>query len=368
MKIVENSGARTSTDVDVAIMGGGIGGVAAALALRNAGIDAHIFERTVELREVGGAVLIREPSAKLFEEWGVAQQFYEKAVEVEEIDVRDAAGAHVRTADVDRAGDGKSYSIHRADVHAAMLAGVAPENLHLGKECVDVFQEADRGVAVFSDGTCVSARVLVGADGIRSKTRHLVSDDEMVFAGLVVLRGMAPAANLPANVQNDRITMWGQEPRMMVLLPVHGGAEMAMDSVRAQKDPPTDLWTSEVPTNQLLEFFDGFDPALLDLIRAGTVPVRANPVYERDPIEKWSVGNVTLLGDAAHPMAPRMGQGANMAIQDAGALAAALSELGLDRAVEALQRYERARIEPTARMQLASRTSPRVSPQAGAAR
>jgi salicylate hydroxylase len=190
----------------------------------------------------------------------------------------------------------------------------------------------------------------------------------MVFAGLVVLRGMAPAANLPANVQNDRITMWGQEPRMMVLLPVHGGAEMAMDSVRAQKDPPTDLWTSEVPTNQLLEFFDGFDPALLDLIRAGTVPVRANPVYERDPIEKWSVGNVTLLGDAAHPMAPRMGQGANMAIQDAGALAAALSELGLDRAVEALQRYERARIEPTARMQLASRTSPRVSPQAGAAR
>ena len=117
-----------------------------------------------------------------------------------------------------------------------------------------------------------------------------------------------------------------------------------------------------MPTSELLDFFQGFDPSLIKLIEAGTVPVRANPVYEREPIDIWSTAHITLLGDAAHPMAPRAGQGANQAIQDAAALAQALSGDGMTNIPDALRRYHEERAPLTKKMQIASRSAPHIKP------
>lgn len=348
------------TTVDVAVVGAGIGGLAAAVALRHAGLDAQVFERTPVLSEVGGAVVIREPSVRLLESWGL-QAFHDQAVPIEVMEMHDAAGAVTRTMSADIVGDGQAYSTHRHDVHALLLGALPSEALHLGLTAASVTNDVDgeRATVAFTDGTAVSARIVVGADGIRSVARKAVVSDDPVFAGLVVLRGMAPASAMPEGASNDRINMWAQGSKMMTTLPLRAGSLVAMDTVILADTPPEDLWQAEVSTETLLENFAGFDDGFKNMISAGTVPVRANPVYDREPIEVWAEGRIVLAGDAAHPMAPRQGQGANQAIQDAGALAEGLSRSGLDDPGDGLKHYQAKRVATATAMQRASREIPR---------
>ena len=352
----------TPESVDVAIIGAGIGGLAAAVALRQAGIDAHVFERTKVLAEVGGAVVIRRPSVALLENWGL-HSFYDQAVAIGVIEMRDRGGAVVRTVDADFIGDGQAYSTHRHDVHSALVDVLPAESLHLGHRAESVSNDGDGGHAEvrFADGHRVTAPLVVGADGIRSVARSTVVDDEPKFRGLVVLRGIAPVEALPDGATNDRILMWADGPRMITTLPLRAGTQVAMDTIISQDTPPDDLWTAEVPTAELLDHFAGFDPGLLHLIESGTVPVRANPVYDRDPIHTWAAGRIVLLGDAAHPMAPRQGQGANQAIQDAGALADGIARFGLGDVAGALRYYEEQRVELATSLQTASRSTPQAA-------
>lgn len=348
------------TTVDVAVVGAGIGGLAAAVALRHAGLDAHVFERTPVLSEVGGAVVIREPSVRLLEAWGL-HAFHDQAVPIGLMEMRNGAGAVMRTMNADIMGDGQAYSTHRHDVHELLLDALPADIIHLGLTAESVTNDADgeRATVAFTDGTAVSARVVVGADGIRSVARKAVVEDDPVFAGLIVLRGMAPASALPEGAVNDRIHLWAEGPRMMTTLPLRGGSLVAMDTVILADTPPEDLWQAEVPTETLLENFAGFDDSFTNMIAAGTVPVRANPVYDREPIEVWVRGRIVLAGDAAHPMAPRQGQGANQAIQDAGALAEGLSRSGLDDPTDGLKFYQTERVATATAMQRASRETPR---------
>jgi salicylate hydroxylase len=357
-----NTVENTPLEIDVAIIGGGIGGLAVAVALRQVGINAHVYERTQVLKVVGGAVVIREPSVRLLEQWGISDLFHAEAVKIQGIEVRDRDGKLTGTIPADLTGEGNAYSVHRADVHALLLSGIDQQYIHLGMESVEAFESGDRGVVRFANGRQVHAKVVIGADGIKSVVRKFIHNDETIFSKLVVLRGLAPSAAMPEDMPNDHLYSWGQDSRQMLLLPLRGGDEVAMDSIMMQDTPPQDLWTSEVPTSELLEFFQGFDPNMIKLIKAGTVPVRANPVYEREPIDIWSTAHVTLLGDAAHPMAPRAGQGANQAIQDAAALAQALSGEGMMNIPEALRRYHEERAPLTKKMQLASRSGPQIKP------
>ena len=366
MPVTTGLKAKAAIDVDVAVIGAGIGGLAAANALKHAGIDAHVFERAHELRDIGGAIVIREPSLTLFESWKIATSFHAEAVRVDVIEMHDSHGIAKKTQSADLANDGWAYSIHRADVHKMLIDGVRPGNVHLGMDCTGVNNGSDRSVVTFAGASNVRAKVVIGADGIKSVIRRLISDDEPIFQRLVVFRGIAPARALPHGLPNDRLYTWGDEPPMMTLLPLRGGREVAIDRIMSRDEPPRDLWTSEVPTDEVLKFFDGFDRALLDMIRAGTQPIRANPVYDREPLERWSVGRTTLLGDAAHTMAPLQGQGANTAIQDAGALAAALAATGIDDPSPAFARYEHERVAQTREMQLSSRERGVPKPKAAA--
>lgn len=366
--MTSSSGGPAPMSVDIAVLGAGIGGLAAAVALRHAGLDAHVFERTPVLSEVGGAVVIREPSVTLLESWGLAA-FHDQAVPIEFMEMRNAANDVIRTMNADIVGDGQAYSTHRHDVHALLLDALPAEVIHLGLTAESVTNDPDgeHATIAFTDGTTVAAQVVVGADGIRSVARRAVVTDEPAFAGLVVLRGIAPAATLPGAAPNDRIYLWAQGPKMMTTLPLRAGSQVAMDTVILADTPPQDLWQAEVPTETLLENFAGFDQGFLDMIAAGTVPVRANPVYDREPIETWAEDRIVLVGDAAHPMAPRQGQGANQAIQDAGALAAGLAKSGLDDPAGGLKFYQAERVATATAMQRASREVPRPAdaPPAG---
>ena len=352
-------------NVDVAIIGAGIGGLAAALALRKVGIQAHVYERTGQLGPVGGAVVIRKPVVRLLALWGVAGRFLAEAVPISLIESRDADGKPVGNIGFDQLGEGSAFSVHRSDLHSLLLSGLDPQHIHLGLECVEVIADGDRGLAQFQDGRQLRAKVLIGADGIKSIARKAIVQDELVFSKLVALRGLAPFSAMPVGTRPDRIYVWGIGQRIMIMLPLRSGAEVAMDTVMFQDTPPEHLWTSEVPTSELVNFFEGFDPAVIALIKAGTVPVRANAVFEREPIDRWSSGRITLLGDAAHPMAPRMGQGANQAILDGDAIARALAAIGLANVPDALRSYEMERAPITKKVQLASRTPPAIKPMAG---
>ncbi|WP_375389048.1 FAD-dependent monooxygenase [uncultured Amnibacterium sp.] len=345
--------------VEIAVIGGGIGGAAAAVALRHAGFDAHVFERAQELKEIGGAVVIRQPSIDLFDLWGVGAAFRQQAVAVPGVEVRHpASGEVVAQHRLDADGTGAAWSAHRADVHSALLGALPPDAVHLGLTTERVETDDDGATAFFEDGSQVHARLLIGADGIRSVTRRLISDDEMLFAHLVVIRSTVPASALPDGLSNDTIRLWGNQPLALATLPLRAGSTVALDTIIHADVPPEHLWTSEVPLSELAERFADFDPAVPALIAGSSAMVKANPVYDRDPLTSWSTGSVTLLGDAAHPMAPRMGQGANSAIQDAGALATALTTSGLHDVQAALAEYERVRIPQATAMQLGSRHAP----------
>lgn len=347
-------------DADVVILGAGIGGLAAALALRQAGIMAQVYERADILGPVGGAVVTREPVVRLLEAWGVASRFHAEAVLISMIEARDEQGRPRGTVTVDPLGEGRAYSVHRADLHALLLSGVDARDVHRGMEVVGVVDGGDHGAVHFKGGRRVRAKVVIGADGIKSVARKAIIEDDLVFSKLVVLRGLAPFSAMPANMKPDRLYMWGQDKRMMLTLPLRSGADVAMDTAIVQDQPPEHLWTSEIPMPVLLAFFEGFDPDLLALIRAGTVPVRANPVFEREPIDRWSTGHITLLGDAAHPMQPKMGQGANQAILDAESIARALAGDGMADVPAALRRYQAERAPLTRKIQLGSRLSPTI--------
>lgn len=351
-------------EVDVAVVGAGIGGLAAAVALRRIGLDAHVFERATVLREIGGAVVVREPVVHLFADWGLDDGFHAQSVRVDHIEKRASDGTVEAILPADFTGEGLAYSAHRADVHSLLLAEIPENRVHLGAGVADVRNDPDQGVIRLDHGQEVAARLVIGADGIRSATRRVVVDDEPSFAGLTVLRTLASASALGSGVSTDRMTMWGDGALMMVILPLRSGTQIALDTAITADTPPEDLWTGEVPMSMLLEAFAGFDPHLLALIRAATSPVSTHPVYERDPIATWSSGRVTLLGDAAHPMAPRQGQGANQAVLDASALANALSQHGLDDLDNALVTYEERRVGAASALQIASRTAPDVEPSA----
>jgi salicylate hydroxylase len=343
------------TDVfDVAIIGGGIGGAAAAVALRQAGFDAVVFERAEELREVGGGVVLREPSRALLEEWGVLNALKPKMVAVAELEVLSRDGSIIAAAPA-AIEPGATHTVHRADLHGALISHVPAESIQLGHRLRSVANGESHAEAEFENGRRIRARLIVGADGLRSRVRSLFDSTPMTFHKSLTNRTIAPADVLPAHMANDRIRVWQDGEKRLIMLPIRGGTQVSLNAAIPIDTPPDDLWGS-MPADELLAHYDEFDPVVRRLIEARLAPITTHPVYDKDPIEKWSEGRVVLLGDAAHPMSPMNGQGANQAIQDAGALAEALKstkELGA-----ALLAYQTVRAPATTRIQTLSRKPP----------
>jgi salicylate hydroxylase len=352
----------------VQIAGGGIGGLAAALACARAGHEVCLCERSAEVAEVGAGVQLGPNVVRVLHDWGLAGALGEVAAVPERLDVRSAStAAHLgslRLGHIFEQRYGAPYlTIHRADLHKLLLQAVRDMpgiKLHFHSAITRFAESADAVNAEFSDDLRTSSDVLVGADGGWSTVRkRLLHDGTPQPTGHLAYRAMVPQKDLPAHLRADEVTAWLGPNMHVVQYPVRGGDWLNVVAiVHGQVQGDMSHWDHSANAQDLQFRLTKACPQLRELI-ASIALWRLWPLSIRPPMgsaQEQAKGRVALLGDAAHPMLPYLAQGAGMAIEDAAALAWALSgpAAGSDpeNAVPALlQRYAQARWQRNARVQ-----------------
>ncbi|MFD0265984.1 FAD-dependent monooxygenase [Streptomyces sp. NPDC127106] len=349
--------------ITAAVVGGGLGGLTAAAALHARGVDVHVYERGQALREQGVGMHLGPNGTRLLRRLGLGPRLAEAAVRPDALEVRAFHnGAQVAVQEMgevwERQFRAPYLTVHRGDLHR-MLAGLLPAaRVHTGKELTG-FREGPDGVRLeFADGTTAEADVLIGADGVHSAVRRAVAgEDAPVYSGNSALRGLVDAADVPG-LDPARMYMFAGPAARVLCYPVSGGRQFTYVVVVPAAEGDAESWTSATDRSDLDSVLAGWAPQVREVVAAAG-EVRRWALYDRAPLERWSTRRVTLLGDAAHPMLPHHGQGANQAIEDGVALALCLDEevdAGADGIAAALRRYESVRRPHTTRVQLGSRT------------
>ncbi|WP_316765942.1 FAD-dependent monooxygenase [Streptomyces sasae] len=346
----------TEAGPKIAILGGGIGGLAAAAFLREKGFDSDVYEQAAALTEVGAGLVIAPNAARLLRRLGVLERFVKRAVRMEiGWEFRRWENGAVLSAENLQEGcirlyGEHTYAAHRADLLDALRSAVPEHSVHLGKRCVSVEFEGDQAVLRFEDGDTIRPDVLIGADGVHSRVRGaVVGPTQARESGICAFRALVPAAKAPDFARRHAQTLWIGPDRHLVHYPVSGEEYVNLVAFAPAGTSSVESWTATATLEELLDEFAGWDPRLVELIRAADTPGRW-ALLDREPLDHWNRGNATLLGDAAHPMFPFFAQGAAQAIEDGAVLALCLAE-DPDNPIAALGRYEELRRHRTARLQ-----------------
>lgn len=345
----------------IAVIGGGIGGLTAALSLARAGFAVDVYEQAPELTEVGGGINMGPNAARVLYRLGLGEGLDREGVRpIDTHQRRWDDGRNLQRAPLNPLCEelygAPHLTIHRADLLAVIAAGVPAERVHLGHRLVGLEDKGDRVEARFANGARVAADVLVGADGIHSAVRAaLFGEEEPQFAGCVAYRGLVPVERL-ADLGLERGSQsWVGPGAHLVHYFVSRGRLLNFVGWTEHDRWNREDWTDRATVARALAAFEGWHPQIRRIIGAAeTCFIWA--LFDRDPLPRWSKGRATLLGDACHPMYPFMGQGAAMAIEDGAALAACLLA-GADDPPAALLRYERLRLPRVTRLQQMSRAN-----------
>jgi salicylate hydroxylase len=342
----------------VAIIGGGIGGLTAANALSQAGIEVAVYEAAAVLKEIGAGVALHPNAMKVLRAIGVEDNVRQVAGRSQWQVMRNWKTGRV-IAKTSRQQQAASFGTEGATVHRADLLDVLAEALPagvvtLGKRCTQVRPDGDVAVARFADGTQIEADIIVGADGIHSPVRaSLFGPDAPRFTGKVCYRSVVRASAVGGARPGTEGAQWFGPHGTIVLYPLRG--EELINVVCHYDDDGYrhESWIAECSREEVLERYAGWHESLLRLFAAADTWYKW-ALYDRDPIPRWTRGRVTVLGDAAHPMLPYLGQGACQAIEDGAVLATALSVEAAD-PLTGLARYERTRRPRASRVVLAAR-------------
>lgn len=341
------------------IVGGGLGGAAAALALHRRGIEVALYEKAAELGEIGAGLSLSPNALKALRYLDVEQAAISVGVQSVEQVIRSFRSGRViarpkRSGDIEERYGASFLTIHRADLLDALLAPLPDRLIHLDAACTRVEKRDGIAVAHFDDGRSAEADIVVGADGIHSAVRDsLFGPVAPHFTGCICWRGLVPREVLADQRHAEEMTAWWGPHGHVVHYPVRRG-ELVNFVAHFDSDGWTDeSWTYECDRSELMETYAGWNRKLLGLIE-GSEKYYKWALYDRDPLDSWTKGRITLLGDSAHPMLPYLGQGACMAMEDACILAESIGRAP-DDLPAALQDYERLRKPRTTRAQNGSR-------------
>jgi 2-polyprenyl-6-methoxyphenol hydroxylase-like FAD-dependent oxidoreductase len=326
------------------IIGGGIGGMTAALALKQAGIDVSVFEQAPELREVGSGLPLWTNAIRALQKLGLADEIVKLGESVTAGSITTWRGdilADLRAEELLKRLGTINMVVHRAELLAALLEALGTKHVHLGTVCVGCSQDVNSVYAHFADGSEVQGDLLIGADGLHSTIRsQLFGSIKPGYAGYTCWRGLAHITR-----GNLETWAWGKGYQFGIT-PMNKGRAYWF----AQRYAPEGAKDKAVGRkHEVLELFhDWHDPIPAVIEATAEKDILRNDIYELPPLRQWSRGLVTLLGDAAHAMTPNLGQGACQAIEDGVALGASLR--AAPDVVTALKLYDTQRIKRTHRI------------------
>ncbi|MEN9563942.1 MAG: hypothetical protein RIR73_2186 [Chloroflexota bacterium] len=329
----------------VIIIGGGIGGLCTAVALQQYGFEVKIYEKVNKLGEVGAGLILWANAMKVLRKLGIADLVISTGAEIEHSKLLTSRGEVLSAAGIEHLKKSLGepvVGIHRAALHDILIQAIEPNTLMLGMPFIRFEQNDDQVTAYFEKGHTDSADLLIGADGIHSLARkQMMPNLRLRYAGCSAWRGVVETTS--ASALGLTSESWGRGQRFGIV---------RVDKRRVywfatNNQPAGEQLSGEERKAKLLRLFQGWHTPIRDLLEeTPSGMILQNDLYDILPFSSWTQNRVTLLGDAAHPTTPNMGQGACMAIESAYVLARSLKEEADYRS--ALRRYEGERHERTA--------------------
>ncbi|MCA0326553.1 MAG: 3-hydroxybenzoate 6-monooxygenase [Proteobacteria bacterium] len=354
-----------STPQHMIVIGGGIGGMAAAQALAKLGVRITLLEQAAQIGEIGAGIQLGPNAFAALDALGVGENARRRAVFTDELIMMDAVDASVvgrfAVGEAFRQRFGNPYAvIHRADIHTSILEGVQASDLiefHTSTRIEKIEQDGQRVTVTDQNGKTTTADAVIAADGVRSVARQTYFGDAPRVSGHVVYRAVVPAADMPQDLRVNAPVVWAGPNCHLVHYPLRGSTEYNLVVTFHSRDQ--EEWSvTDGSKEEVLSYFQGIHARPRQLLECPK-SWRRWATADRNPIPQWTHGRVTLLGDAAHAMLQYLAQGACMAIEDAVTLGEAMKACDMD-IEKAFQLYEESRIPRAARVVLSAREMGRL--------
>jgi salicylate hydroxylase/6-hydroxynicotinate 3-monooxygenase len=344
--------------LSIAIVGAGMGGLAAAATLRQVGVDVQVYEQAQRFARIGAGIQMLPNSSRVLRGIGVEAKLRNTAFEpYSHLNRVWDTGEIKRELPMPENLFGAPFlCMHRADLHEALYSALPPEIVHLNKKLVGLDQSNGQVTLSFADGTKAQADAVIGADGVHSLVRDIIiGPDAPIHKGRIAYRAIFDASLMSGEIAPSRTKWWGPDRHIVIYYTKADRSELYfVTSVPEPGDWITkESWSAKGDVKELRAAYEGFHPEVQMVLNA-CPDCHKWAILEREPLPTWSDGRVVLLGDACHPMTPYMAQGAATSIEDAAVLARCIEAVQFDDVERAFRMYEATRKPRTSRIQAIS--------------